>query len=114
MMFDIFGIPQVVHVITMVAGIIHVIRSQRSWWWILLMLWTGAIGFGIYFFMEWLPEIRRGKPGMPRKESNRKQIKRLLDEVDERCPFDPNDHVAHHAAMLVVERSDDDRMIPGT
>jgi hypothetical protein len=81
MVFDIFGVPQAVRVIILVVGIIHVIRTQRSWWWILLMVWLPVIGFVIYFFMEWLPEIRRGKPGMPRKESNRKQINRLLEEV---------------------------------
>ena len=59
MMFDIFGVPQAVQVIILVVGIIHVIRTQRSWWWILLMVWLPVIGFAIYFFMEWLPEIRR-------------------------------------------------------
>ena len=81
-MYDIFPfIPTWIHYATAIACTVHVLRSGRRGWWILLFFMVPNLGALVYFFMEWLPEIRSGRRLRPRNESNKKRIKRLREEM---------------------------------
>jgi len=70
-----------------VACIVHVIRSRREWWWILLILFLGPVGVVIYFVLAVLPDLRAGGagiairlPGHERREMRR--LERAVEETD--------------------------------
>jgi hypothetical protein len=48
----------VLSLVIQVALIIHVLKTGREYWWILLLLFLPGIGSIIYFFVEILPSLR--------------------------------------------------------
>lgn len=45
--------------VVQIALIIHVLKTGREYWWILILLFLPGIGLLIYFFVEVLPSLRR-------------------------------------------------------
>lgn len=46
-----------------VICIVHVIKRSRQYWWILIILFFPVLGALIYFFLEVIPDLRRGELG---------------------------------------------------
>jgi hypothetical protein len=69
---------------------VHALRTGRNWYWIMILLSFPLIGSAIYFFMEYLPEMRYSRGG-------RKVIKAVTSAVD------PNRDIRE--AQLEFERS---------
>jgi len=61
--------------IIQVALIIHVIKTGRDWWWILLLLFLPGIGSIIYVVVELLPSLRGNMTA-------RRAARRVTDLVD--------------------------------
>ena len=40
--------------------IIHVVKTRREYYWILILIFFSIFGCIVYFFVEFLPDMRRG------------------------------------------------------
>lgn len=58
--FGIYSLPTALEVVLKIFCIVHVIRNDRGYFWIMLILFLPFFGPAIYFFMEILPGLRSG------------------------------------------------------
>ncbi len=58
--FGIYSLPTALEVALKIFCIVHVIRNDRSYLWIMLILFLPFFGSAIYFGMEILPDLRAG------------------------------------------------------
>ena len=74
-------IPQVLVVALQIACAVHVFKTGRSFFWFWIILFFPLIGSLVYLAVEVLPEAKRGRLGIVRRESPRRAIRRLKEEL---------------------------------
>lgn len=81
-----YGLPGLVHLAITVYFAVHAIRTGRAYW-IFILLFFPFVGALVYFFAEYLPEVRRGR-GMQavtrtvaRAINPGAEVRRLEDEM---------------------------------
>jgi hypothetical protein len=84
--FGIYSWPAALEIAAKILCIIHVIRSGRSFLWILLILFFPVFGSLIYFFMEILPDMRTGGRGRGASfkipQTSGRTISKLRDQLE--------------------------------
>ncbi len=71
-----------------IACIVHVIRRGREFWWIFVILFFPVLGCLVYFFLEILPDLRRGELGKDLADAGEKlrspkaRIRKLEHELE--------------------------------
>jgi hypothetical protein len=68
-----------VQVLVQVFLAIHAIRTGRGWW-VLVIFFFPVVGSLVYFFVEYLPEARAGRAGLPVGKMKREVARRLNPE----------------------------------
>lgn len=67
--------------------LVHVVRSGRPYWWILIILMGSYLGVAVYAFTQILPDLqndpraRRAARGLAKKIDPQKDLRRLRDEL---------------------------------
>jgi hypothetical protein len=81
-----YPIPTLIEVAAKVACIVHVLRTNRAMQWIWLIIIFPFGGPLIYFVMEVLPDLKRGRGGLGANirlpQNPEKAIKRLTEELE--------------------------------
>lgn len=80
-----YSLPAVLELAAKIFCIVHVIRTGRSYLWILLLLFLPLFGWLIYFFLEILPELRAGSPvgaGLKLPQTSTRSIARLRSQLE--------------------------------
>lgn len=71
-----------------IACIVHVIKRGREFWWIFIILFFPILGCLVYFFLEILPDLRRGELGKDLADAGEKlrtpkaRIRKLEQELE--------------------------------
>lgn len=84
--FGIYSLPAALEVAAKIFCIIHVIRNDRSFLWIMLILFFPLFGSLIYFFMEVLPDLRAGRrrsgASFKLPQTSARTIAKLRDQLE--------------------------------
>ena len=68
-------IAGILHLAISLFFVVHAIRSGRHWYWVMILLSFPLLGSAVYFFMEYLPEMRYSRGG-------RKVLKAVHNVID--------------------------------
>ena len=84
-LFEAYPIPTLIEVAAKIACVMHVIRANRNYQWIWLILFFPIGGPLIYFVVEIWPDIRSGRRGglnIRLPQNPQKAIARLTEELE--------------------------------
>jgi len=79
-----FTLPALLEVAAKIYCIVHIIRNDRSWLWIWLILFVPFIGPVVYFIVEILPDLKRGtrRFNVPASRPRTRSIAKIQEELE--------------------------------
>jgi hypothetical protein len=81
--------------------LVHVVRTGRPYWWILIILMGSFLGVAVYAFTQMLPDLqhdpraRRAARGLAKKLDPQKDLRRLRDELARADTVQNRLHLGH-------------------
>lgn len=97
-----FALGGAVHLAIAIFFAIHAMRTGRPWYWIMILLSFPLIGSAIYFFVEYMPDMRytRGGRKVIKAVNNAIDPNRELREAE--ANFERAPTVAHRGALAAA------------